>query len=496
MNIMNECNKKRIVVVGGGTAGAIASTYIKSYWGEHVEVVVIYDHKVPNIGIGESLTPTIYNYLNYVGITTEELIKNTNSTIKLGISFKNWHNDGTEFYHPFIVNEVAGIYADNYNFLAAYDIVLKDYDFDVCYGKSMFDNCVIPSTDNFTHALHIDGVLFSKYVLNKFEDKLTIIDGVVESVVKKTHKEEIDYLVLENGQKIDADFFIDATGFSASIFKNLENEWIDKQDVLPLDSCIPNPVFHEMEKIPVHTTAEASEQGWILQVPLSNRWGCGYLFSSKFCSDDEARDNFSKFLKERFNVEPSNQKILKFKSGYWKKQWNGNCLAIGLSSGFAEPLEATNIHQAVMQIEQFTDVYNFNTIEFDEIHYNRLMQEFYERVYIFIGFCYTTNRTDSEFWRYMTNSVPDTVRMMEEKIKKDFLNGSSMSLSIFNYDNFTKIAHGLKKIDTNSYRKILQQRSMFNDDIKRISDAVKQIKNDMYISSKDHAEYIKGVILK
>jgi tryptophan halogenase len=492
-------SKNRIVVVGGGTAGAISATYIKKTWGNKVEVVLIYDHSKPNIGIGESLTPTIYDYLNFVGITREELIRNVNATVKLGIKFKNWLNKNDEFYHSFIQQQLNAI--TPFNFEAAYDLISGKYDLDVCYGKDFFEQTRIPLDSNQGQSVHIDGVLFSKYIIEKFKNDLTIIDDVVTDVIVENQK--INHLILERNGKISGNFYIDASGFSAFLFKHLSPEWVDKQDWLPLDSCIPNPIpTPNVKELPVCTLAEASEDGWILQVPLSNRVGAGYLYSSGFTSDEIALERFDSFLRKKYN-SPLNDtfasgpgrgnKVLKFKSGYWKKQWIGNCLVIGLSSGFAEPLEATNIHQAVFQMKKFLSMYNFECFDFDINQYNMSMQEFYERVYLFIRFCYTGGRTDSEFWKYMTNNIPYEVHCLDQKIKKDILNIQSMSDSIFVYLNFTKIAFGLKKINFDSYEKNLKDRSLY-EIARSNSQEIKKIKNDFLSQTVNHKKYIEEIL--
>lgn len=483
--------KYKIAVVGGGTAGAIVSTYIKQLWGDQIDVILIYDHSKPNIGIGESLTPMIYEYLRFVGITREELLKHVNCTVKLGIKFKNWSGDGREFYHPFVDDTVIG-FDSPHNVEAAYDVVNDQYDHDICYGKDFFETNRIPSNPDANQSLHIDGVLFSKYVIEKFKDRLIIIDDLVEQVVKKDQIEEIDHLVLKKTGKLSADFYIDCSGFASVLFKNLKNEWIDKTDWLPLDSCIPHPVPTEHEFLPVCTTAESSEQGWILQVPLQNRWGCGYLFCSKFISDDDAREDFSKWLKNRFSIEMSQKNILKFKSGYWKNQWVGNCLSIGLSSGFAEPLEATNIHQAVFQIQRFTRIFNFINFEFDRNSYNETMETFYKRVYLFIRYAYTAGRNDSEFWKYMNENVPEEVKILDEKIKKDFLTTWAMTSSIFNFDNFTKLSIGQRKIDINRYRKILFEKNFYNYAAES-SEKIRSIKKLNFEKSIDQLDYIRSL---
>jgi len=266
--------KFRIAVVGGGTAGAIAASYVKQCWGDAVEVILIYDHSNPNIGIGESLTPQIYTYLNYVGITREELIKNVNATVKLGIKFKNWLGDGSEFYHSFGEDSASNVIS-KYNLEAAWDIANGTYDHDCCYQKDFFEQSKIPSCQHANQSLHIDGQLFSKFIIEKFKDQLTIHDDVVIDVIKKNNSQEIDYLKLKNNGTLSADFYIDSSGFAKVLFKHLENEWIDRSDWCPIDSCIPSPVFLNHETIPIYTTAEASTDGWILNVPLQNRWGTG-----------------------------------------------------------------------------------------------------------------------------------------------------------------------------------------------------------------------------
>jgi tryptophan halogenase len=484
--------KKKFVIVGGGTAGAIAASYIKSYWQDFVDVCIIYNHSDPNIGVGESLTPKINSYLSYVGITLEDLVKNTNSTIKLGIKFKNWLNDGSHFYHPFDALDTSSGIGD-YNYEAAWEIVNGIYNHDTTYGKEMFENNRIPDPLNSKYSFHIDGVLFSKYVIEKFKNKLEIIDDVVCDVIKKSNSEEIDYLICEKNKRIDGDFFIDASGFKNVLFKKLKNNWIDKTDWLPLNRFIPNPITTKHRSLPVYTTAEATDEGWILQVPLSVRWGTGYLFSSDFISDDDAFKKFDIFLKKEFNSELKNDKVLSFRSGFWEKQWVGNCICLGLSSGFAEPLEATNIHQAIFQIETFVDRFNFKIFNFDIDHYNRDMQEFYQRVYLFIRYCYTTKRTDSKFWQYMTNNVPYEITSLEEKIEKDFLNFKSMPHSIFNYNNFFKIAAGLKKIDLESYKKIIKFRQVAYMG-EQNSHKIKEIKDQMFINSVNHKDFINQII--
>ncbi len=488
---MND-KKFRFVVVGGGTAGVICSTYLKSYWGDLIDVTVVYDHSIPNIGVGESLTPVINRYLNFVGITKEEIIKHCNSTIKLGLQFKNWLGDGNSFYHPFNSFDVDTNNVNTYGFETAYQIVNDCYDNDTAYSNKLLDSKKVPQNLH-DFAFHIDGNLFSGYILEKFKDKLEIIDDVIVDVVNSEIDNTIDHLVSKNNRKIHGDFFIDASGFKRILFNKTDNTWIDKKDWLPLNRFIGKQYFCEQTDIPVCTTSEATTDGWILQVPLQNRWGIGYLYSSEFTTDDTARLEFDKFLNIRYNTKIENTKTLSFESGYWHNQWVGNSICIGLSSGFAEPLEATNIHHTIFQVDNFINRFNFKLFDYDINQYNEVMRLFYDRVYLFLRFCYTTGRKDSNFWNYMTSNIPDEVIQLEEKIKWDILNIETMPHSIFNYNNFTKVAIGLKKINKSSYNKILENR-IVTENASINTEVMKNIKDNMFENSLSHRDYINQVI--
>ena len=480
----------KFVVVGGGTAGAIVSTWLKAFWGDAVEVVVIYNHAEPNIGIGESLTPMMITYLDRVGIDPDDLIRHCNSTVKLGLKFKNWTGDGSHFYHPFycIEDDTLG----HGGFEGAYDLVNNQYDNDLTYSnKILEDNRVPLDINNHSFTLHIDGVLTSKYILERYKDRLTIIDDIIVDITKDQSGHIAQ--VIGNKGEYDGDFFIDATGFKKLLFKKLDNNrWLDTSDWLPLNRCIPNPIFREHKTIPVTTTSEATDNGWILQVPLRNRIGAGYLFSTEFTSDQEALDKFDIFLQENYDTNLSTDKIIPFESGYWHDQWIGNCMCVGLSSGFTEPLEATNVHHAIYQMQNFTNRFNFKIFQFDIDNYNQEMRNFYDRVYLFLRYCYDSGRTDSDFWRYMTHERPDKIKTMSDKISEDFLNVDSMPFDIFNHDNFFKVTNGHGKCNKESYSKILENRGVM-EMAKDTHDALQHLKHQIYMSSINHKEYLESI---
>lgn len=491
--------KYEFVIVGGGTAGMITAAVFSKMWGDLVKVTLIYDHKNPGIGVGESLTPNIYDFLEYMGISRDDMVKNVNATVKLGLKFKNWLNDGNYFYHNFAqrsLKDYKTVPGGIISIVAAHDIVNNQYDNDLTYSSNFMENCRIPRETGVSQSLHIDATLFSKYIENIIKNKITIIDGVVKEV--DNTGEYINSVVLDDGTVIKGDFFVDATGFKKLLFKKITNDWIDKTDWLPLDRCIPNPIPWEFKTQPPYTTSEATDQGWILQVPLSNRWGTGYLYSSKFLKDETAFENFERFLNKNYGENTLNNKtkVLSFESGYWRKQWVGNCIAVGLSSGFAEPLEATNIQHVIVQISYFAETFNFKIFAYDIDRYNRKMDSFYESIYLYLRFCYTTNRRDSAFWEYMTNNVPKEVKDLEEKVRFDILTNMQEFAQIvpFSYENFIRVANGLNKIDVKSWENQLRMKD--TKFAKFISDKIKADKINDYNNSIDHLYYLQNVMGK
>lgn len=483
-------SKTRYVVVGGGSAGMIASSYIKQYWNDQVDVTVVYDHKNPGIGVGESLTPQIYNYLIYVGITREDMIKHTNATVKLGLKFKNWLNDNEYFYHSFQPYTPH----NNYPLELAYETSFNISDGDTTFGSYFFETNKIPiDFKPGTQSLHIDAVLFGRYIESKFKDRLNIVDGIVNDI--NENENGITSIVLNDGRIIEGDFFIDASGFQSVLFKKMNPKWVNMKDWLPLDKCIPNPLPWEFKEQPVCTTSEATEDGWILQVPLSNRWGTGYLYCSDYLSDEMAFEKFEHFLNKNYNSSLNNtSRVLNFTSGYWENQWIKNCICIGLSSGFAEPLEATNIHHTVYQVMKLVNLFDNPKKDFNYVrnYYNKNMRKFYDNVYQYLRFCYTTGRNDSEFWKYMSNSTPQIVKDIESLVINGIMTPEKFENDIFSHMNFTRVAIGLKKVDRNKWKEELISRNLLDDSHIAWSELQKKKLNDTS-NSISHLSYVKNI---
>ena len=432
---------KKFIILGSGTTGLIAAGMIKRYWGDKVQISLYYDAKKKNIAVGESTTPIVHLFLNAMGLTTADLIRDLNVTVKLGINFKDWIPN-TEYFHGF---QEVDFWGECDNSSAIYSLPND------CYGGGFLYNeatTTLPKEQfEYTHALHIDTQDFSNYMFEKLSNEIDFIDDVAEKVYIKDNKiESIDF---KNSGNVTADFYIDCSGFNSLLIKNLETSWTDITDYLPIDRAIPQQIPYDFEEVPSYTLAEATDNGWIWQIPIGNRYGTGYLYSSRFTSDEEAREKYNAWLLERFGVELKTDRIIHYKPGYYDQAWIGNCLSLGLSSGFIEPLESTGIHIIVKQLYDFISLNsNLTFLEHNRKRFNEMNLKTYEAIVDFICLHYNTNRTDSDFWKYMTDNKKEWVKDLDEKCRNEFLDVISLGDNSVKFfwplDSFIQVANGLQ----------------------------------------------------
>ncbi len=439
---------KKIVVVGTGSAGLISAAFMHQYWDDNVQIKVIYDGRSKNIAVGESTTPLILKTLEILGIAKEELIKDIGTTLKLGINFKNWI-PGTEYFHGF------GEGVDNKNGNFFNDIRTDETSAIFTITNNLFQGGAnyniattkLPSYDvnSFSYALHIDTQQFIKVLIKHFEDDIEFVDDIVEHV--NVDGENIKNITCKNSGIVDADFFVDASGFNCVLFKHLNPEWVDTSHILPIDRAIPQQIPNITGQIPSYTLAEATDNGWIWQLPVGDRYGTGYLYSSKFTSDEEAREKYNNWLVENHDVNLTTDRIIKYRPGYYKNNWIGNCLAVGLSSGFIEPLEATGIMIISKQIYNFVAFNSaLSNLNHTRGYLNLMNAALYNEIVRFNALHYCTDRTDSDFWKYMTNNKIQWVKDYQEKCQKEFIDNSvflNVKDCIWSFDSYIQISHGL-----------------------------------------------------
>lgn len=408
-----------ICIVGGGTAGWIAAFYIsKAQPGVH-NITVIESSKIGIIGAGEGSVGSFAALINGgffdYKIDENKFVKETDAIPKMGLKHVKWTSKMDSYFAPIDVSPTA--------------TSTNDYIFKYIYSKHGKSKMHLASRVGIDYenkvyrryAFHFDGHKVGLFFKNECKnDKIKLYDSVVNDVILDVNG-NIKELIIDDGQKITADLFIDCTGFSRVLIRKIASEWVSKKHVLPLNTAMPFIVNYKENEVDIPaTTATALSSGWMWNIPLQSRKGCGYVFDSNFISIEKAKEEVEKTL----GHEITPIKIINFDSGYSKYFWKNNVLALGLASSFFEPLEATSIHNTIIQIVMFVD--NFLNANYDEKEfainqklYNNKMTSLNEVATDFISLHYQGGRDDSEFWRYIKNDniVTPTAKSLVDQSK-------------------------------------------------------------------------------
>ncbi|WP_250463410.1 tryptophan halogenase family protein [Microbulbifer litoralis] len=411
---------RHITIVGGGTAGWIAAAVLSNQFSrEEVAVELVESEEIGTIGVGESTIPPFLELLQSLNIDEQDFIRKTNASFKLGIEFSDWRRQGESYFHPFgAISANMDEYVFYQNWLKSCqqgdDFALQD--FSPCSLMARHRRFVLPQGAERTpvsearYALHLDASLAARYLRNYAEARgVRRTEGKVLEV-RQRDDGFIDSLVLEDGRERRADFFIDCTGFRALLLgQTLGSEYIDWSEYLPCDRAIAVQT-ENTEPPPPYTRAIAQAAGWSWKIPLQHRTGNGYVYASDFCSDQQAMDTLMAQLDGKALTDP---RVIPFQTGVRREPWKGNCLGLGLASGFIEPLESTAIHLVVrgmVHLIQHFPERNCQPALMRE--YNRRMGLEYEEIRDFIVLHYClTERDDTAFWRYCREMLwPQTLR--------------------------------------------------------------------------------------
>lgn len=410
-----------IVIVGGGTAGWMCASALASLAGENIcKIVLVESDEIGSVGVGEATLPHMKDFNDRIGINEVDMMQQTQATIKLGIQFVDWGKIGNSYMHPFGKHgELIGgaefhqqwarvKQQDNIKNIDAYSYAIQ---------SSLQNKFQLPDKDQknigstFSYAYHFDASLYAKY-LRQFSEKKQVqrIEGKIASVSSNPINGHIKSVVLENGKEISGDFFIDCSGFKSLLladhFKSSFDDWSEWL-VCDRAFAVPSTVTADL---PPYTQSKAKKAGWQWKIPLQHRTGNGYVFCSQYISDDEAAASLLADISGNAQAEPM---LLKFKAGRYRQTWIKNCLAVGLSSGFLEPLESTSIYLIQIAILNFIKLLPDKTPEEALIReYNRLIDFEYERIRDFLILHYHLNqRDDSELWRYCRHmDVPESLK--------------------------------------------------------------------------------------
>lgn len=467
---MSNAPIEKIVIVGGGTSGWMSAIFLSSFLGainnndQKISIILIESPKINRLGVGESTVPSLKSTMSYLNVSEEEWMQECNATFKLGIKFENWKypnkiDSNDFFWHPF--EDIQSIHGLGLEHFWLKRKMLKDEEplaYACAVAPSLCDEKKSPKTHDgkstlasYGYAYHLDSVLFSDYL-----EKLSIERGIVHVIdhVKEVSLSEdgyINFLSTENNGDINGDLFIDCTGFQRLLIqKALSETFISFSDCLICDSAIALQIPHNStgrKRINPFTTSTALKSGWKWDIPLRDRRGVGYVFSRQFTSWDKAETELRDLL--GLQNQDVAVKHIKFEPGRMNNSWVKNCVAIGGSNGFVEPLEATGIYLVEAALKSLIDYFPDKSFEPKKTaKYNSVMATLYSSIRDFITLHYClTEREDTAFWSQNKHglTIPDTLMSRLDAWSR-FLPGANdldAGLLLFNEKSYLYILAGM-----------------------------------------------------
>ena len=427
---MDDRRIRRIVIVGGGTAGWMAASALAKAAGTQTQsITLVESDEIGIVGVGEATIPAIQQFNQLLGIEEDLFVRETNATFKLGIEFIDWRRLGHRYFHQFglIGAEITGGVPFSHYWLrqtighGEQDILRFNAESEAArqgkFGRSLpTDRQGLPAIN---YAFQFDAARYAAFLRGYAEQRGVVrSEGKILDVVKNAESGFIEAVELDNGRRIAGDLFIDCSGFRGLLIEGaLEAGFEDWSHWLPTNRAAAVPCERVEDPTPF-TRSTARESGWQWRIPLQHRTGNGYVYSSEFISDDEASEKLLSRLDGAPLAEP---RILRFTAGRRKRSWIKNCVALGLSSGFLEPLESTSIHLIQAGLTKLLDY--FPDKDFDPIiidRFNDEMQMSYIHIRDFLIAHYkVTERNDTPFWDYCrTMSIPDTLQAKLDLFRK------------------------------------------------------------------------------
>jgi len=410
---------RRVLVLGGGTAGWMTAAALSKVLGGQVEVTLIESEQIGTVGVGEATIPPILTFNAMLGIDERAFMRATRASFKLGIEFRDWTRLGDRYIHPF---GTFGLDIEAIKFHQVWrkvrDQVGPIEDFNLAAVAARQNRFALPDPDpakvlsSLKYAFHFDAGLYARFLRGFAEARgATRIEGKVADVTLRGEDGFIQSLTLEDGRTFEADLFIDCSGFRALLIgQALGGRYVDWSHWLPNDRAVAIPCDTGGDGLTPYTRATADKAGWRWRIPLQHRTGNGYVYSSAHLGDDEALAALIAGLDGPARAEPN---VLRFQAGRRDQAWIKNCVAIGLSSGFLEPLESTSIHLIQAGITKLLALFpdkSFDPLEIDE--YNRLTAQQVELVRDFIILHFkATERSDTPYWNHVrTMQIPESLQ--------------------------------------------------------------------------------------
>lgn len=418
----SDYRKRRIVIAGGGTAGWMAAAALARTMGDAIELTLVESDMIGTIGVGESTIPPLVTYNRLLGIGEAEFMRATQATFKLGIRFENWKAEGEEYFHSFGTTGrdhwTAGfqhfwLHGQTRGHEQSYD----EYCLEL---KAAYAGKFAHLPDNrMNYAYQLDSSLYAAFLRKMAEaDGARRVEGKIAEVRLDGERGNIAALRLESGVLLEGDLFLDCTGFRALLIEGaLHAGYDDWTHYLPCDSAIA--VQTESVRPPVpYTRAVAHDAGWQWRIPLQHRQGNGIVYCSRYLDRETALDRLLSSVEGQRLTEPN---FIRFTTGARRKQWHRNCIAVGLSGGFMEPLESTSIHliqRAVLRLIRMLpqgEVSERDVAEFNDQQFTDMLQV---RDFLILHYK-ATERRDSPFWRHCADmEIPDSLTQKIELFRE------------------------------------------------------------------------------
>jgi tryptophan halogenase len=428
MRVMEERKIRKVVIVGGGSAGWMSAAMLSQALQRDCAITLVESEEIGTVGVGEATIPPIRLFNQTLGIDEREFMKRTQGSFKLGIEFVGWGREDSRYFHPF------GPYGRDFDMVPLHQHWLKARslgesalldDHSMAWALAKAGKFAHPAQDprsvmsTFDYAYHFDAGLYARYLRELAEARgVARVEGKIGSVAQHGQSGHVEALVMEDGRRIEGDLFIDCSGFRGLLIEGaLKTGYEDWSHWLPCDRAVAMPCAKVGDPMP-YTRSTAREAGWQWRIPLQHRTGNGYVYCSQFMEDGRAADLLSQRLDGKALGDP---RPLRFTAGRRRLHWNKNVIAVGLSSGFLEPLESTSIHLIQANISKIIAL--FPDLDFDPAtrdEFNRVAHGEMERIRDFIILHYKlTQRQGSELWRYVAAmDVPDTLKLKIEHFRR------------------------------------------------------------------------------
>lgn len=392
---------QKIVIAGGGTAGWMVAAGLSRTLGKALDIKLVESDEIGTVGVGEATIPTLVTFHRLLDINEQEFMAATQGTFKLGIGFENWRDVNQNYIHSFGTTGKDHWTAGFQHFwLKGRERNLAgDYgDYCVELKAALEHKFAHLPRGGMNYAFHIDAGLYAKF-LRKFSEGYGVkrIEGKITNVLTHDDTGFIKAIRLDSGAEIEGDLFIDCTGFRALLIgQTLHEPYEDWSHYLPCDSAVAVQTESVGDAVPL-TRSIAREAGWQWRIPLQHRVGNGMVYCSRYLSDEQAKQSLLANIEGKVRTEP---RVIKFKPGQRRQTWVKNCVAVGLASGFIEPLESTSIHligRSIIRLLQMFPGESINPTDIEEFNRQTVAELEHIRDFIVLHY-HVTNRQDTPFW--------------------------------------------------------------------------------------------------